>query len=211
MLKNKNEKKKKNLAKKSISLLSALQALHLWFGNPSEFQALLVQGSAQAAEWSSVHSQYIAGGGSPVYETQWCNVDYRDYSRILSSLRWFYRVQNFCLFAKMVHGILFWSLIFLKLQFQFPFWKALSNYGFDGHKDVYEYFRGKLLAMVRTLAKTLCFTQLRVFLRPSTVFFFPYRSLLSLPFRHSLHCDCSANARLKKMSFLFYCIILPFD
>lgn len=45
---------------------------------------------------------------------------------------------------------------FLKLRFQFPFWKAFSNYGFDGHKDVYEYFRGKLLAMVRTLAKTPC-------------------------------------------------------
>lgn len=152
-------KKKKVLIKifkKGISLLSALQAPHLWFGNPSEFQALLVQGSAQAAEWSSVHSQYIAVGGSPVYETQWCDVDYRDYSRILSSLHWFYRVQNFCLFAKMVFGILFWSLIFLKLRFQFPFWKAFSNYGFDGHKDVYEYFRGKLLAMVRTLAKTPC-------------------------------------------------------
>lgn len=48
---------KKSLAKKkSISLLSALQAPQPWFGIPSEFQALLVQGSAQAAEWSSFHS-----------------------------------------------------------------------------------------------------------------------------------------------------------
>lgn len=35
----------------------------------------------------------------------------------------------------MVHGILFWSLIFLKLPVSVPVpvWKALSNYGFDGH------------------------------------------------------------------------------
>lgn len=43
-------------------------------------------------------------------------------------------------------------------------------------------------------------------------FFFSYFSMLSLPFLHSLHCDSSAKTRLKKkMSFLFYCIILPFD
>ena len=93
---------------------------------------------------------------------------------------------------------------FLKLRLLFPFWKAFSNYVFDGHKDVYEYFRRKLLATVRTLAKTLCFTQLCVFFRPSTFFFFfPYLSLLSLPFLHSLHCDCSASARLKKDVFPF--------
>lgn len=55
--------KKKQLRKKSMSLLSAVQAPYPSFGIPSEFQALLVQGSAQAAEWSSVHSQYIAVGG----------------------------------------------------------------------------------------------------------------------------------------------------
>lgn len=92
-----------------------------------------------------------------------------------------------------------------------PFWNALCPYGFAGHKGVYEYLRGKLLATVCTLAKTLCITQLFVFLWPSITFSFPYFSLLSLSFLHSLHCDCSANARLKKMSFLFYCIILPFD
>lgn len=48
-------------------MLSALQVPHPWFGISSEFPALQVQGSAQAAEWSSVHSQYITVGGSPEY------------------------------------------------------------------------------------------------------------------------------------------------
>lgn len=37
-------------------MLSALQAPQPWCSIQSEFQALLVQGLAQAAEWSSVHS-----------------------------------------------------------------------------------------------------------------------------------------------------------
>lgn len=73
--------------------------------------------------------------------------------------------------------------------------------------------------MVCTLAKTLCFTpavcvivaKCSLFLFSSFLSPFPHFSLLSLPFLHSPHCDCSAKTRLKKMSFLFYCIILPFD
>lgn len=65
--------------------------------------------------------------------------------------------------------------------------------------------------MVCTFAKTLCFTQLFLFSWPSFVFFSLSFSKLSLTFPHPLHCDCSAKTRLKKMSFLFYCIILPFD
>lgn len=56
--------KKKKSCYKSISMLSALQGPQPGFGVQSEFQALLVQGLAQAAEWSSVHSQYIVNGGS---------------------------------------------------------------------------------------------------------------------------------------------------
>lgn len=43
--------KQKSLLK-IISFLSALHAPHSGFCSPSEFQALLVQGSTQAAEWS---------------------------------------------------------------------------------------------------------------------------------------------------------------
>lgn len=57
----------------------------------------------------------------------------------------------------------------------------------------------------------LCFYGQVEFLFFLLLFFFPYFPLLHSPFLHSLHCDCSANARLKKMSFLFQCIILPFD
>lgn len=53
------------LKRKQHLFRSALQAPHSWFGSPSEFQSLLVQGPTQAAEWSSIHSQYIVVGGLP--------------------------------------------------------------------------------------------------------------------------------------------------
>lgn len=63
----------------------------------------------------------------------------------------------------------------------------------------------KILEAVCTSAKSF------VLLWPSTVFICQCPSLLSLPCLRSPLCDCSADARLNKMSFLFQCIILPFD
>lgn len=206
----KRERERKRERKKGISPLSGLQAPQPRFGIQSEFQALLVQGSAQAAEWSS---------GPFVVHCSW------RFTRLWDSVVWrrlhshrFKVIQVLDLLSICKNGPwdfgFFWvPYLFLNSRFQFPFWKALSNFGFDGHSGVYEYFRGKLLAMVCTLAKTLCFTRLLVFPWPSAVFSFPYLSLSNLPFLHSLHCDCSARTRLKKKRCLsfFYCIILPFD
>lgn len=111
----------------------------------------------------------------------------------------------------MVCGILFGSRIFLKVRFPFPFWKALSSYGLDGHKDVHEYFRGKLLAMVCKLENNLCSAPSCLCFYGQVLSFFIFWVCFFLCHCHSFHCDCSANARLKKMSFLFYCIILPCD
>lgn len=49
----KRERERERERKKGISSLSGLQPPQPQFGIQSEFQALLVRGSAQAAEWSS--------------------------------------------------------------------------------------------------------------------------------------------------------------
>lgn len=112
-------KKQKSL-KKSILLLSALQAPHSCFGISSEFQALLVQGSAQAAEWSSVHSQYIAVGGSPEY----CVM------RTTQTIQGFTGFRASVYLQKWSMGFVLVPYLFKAPDFSFPFWKALSNYSF---------------------------------------------------------------------------------
>lgn len=185
-------------------MLSALQAPQPWFSVQSEFQALLVQGSAQAAEWSSVHSQYIAVGGSPEWDSVvWCRLH-----------RLFKVLQVLTSVCK--NGP--WDFVLVPYLFKTPNLVPIL----EGIKQLWLWWSQRCSWIfqrqtssngVHTCKNFVLHPAVCAFLAKCFFFFFsfPCLSLLSLPFLHSPHCDCSAKTRLKKMSFLFYCIILPFD
>ena len=101
--------------KSLVSLLSAVQAPQLWFGIDVSFRPCWSRAQLRQLNGPLSIPSTLQVGGSPEYKTQLLEV---------------LRVQEL-LFAKTVRGILFWSRILLKTPgFQFPFWKALSNYGF---------------------------------------------------------------------------------
>lgn len=117
------------------------------------------------------------------------------------------------LFAKMVHGILFWSRIFLELPISVPILEGIKQlWLWWSQRCLWIFQRWTSSNGVHTCKNFVLHPAVCVS-RGQVLSFFPflYFSLLSSPFLHSLHCDCSAKTRLKKMSFLFYCIILPFD
>lgn len=118
----------------------------------------------------------------------------------------------------MVHEVLFQSCIFLRQTISVPvlegvkllwlWWSRRRLWIFQRYPSS----NGAHTCKNIVLHPALCFSLFFLF----GVFILPCFSPFDLPFLHSSRCDCSVNARLKKkekktMSFLFRCIILPFD
>lgn len=108
---------------------------------------------------------------------------------------------------------LFQSQVLLKLPISVPILKGIKQLWLWWSQRCSLIFQRKTSSngvhiCKKPCASPSCFCFHGQVLSSSLLFYF---TQISLTFHHPLHRDCSAKTRPKKMSFLFYCIILPFD